>query len=106
MSKKAGYNPRGGLTTLLTAPISKSSAQQRAGRAGRTQPGLCFRLYTEDTYNNVFAQTTPPEILDSEISSEILILKAAGHNAVATFDFIDRPHPEIYFRGLRELSDL
>jgi pre-mRNA-splicing factor ATP-dependent RNA helicase DHX15/PRP43 len=106
LSKRSGYNPRAGLTTLATAPISKASALQRAGRAGRTQPGVCFRLYTEDTYDNVFIQRTPPGILDSEISSEILVLKAAGYNAVGRFDFIDPPHPETYLRGLRELTAL
>jgi pre-mRNA-splicing factor ATP-dependent RNA helicase DHX15/PRP43 len=106
LSKQAGYNPRAGLKTLVTAPISKVSARQRAGRAGRTQPGVCFRLYTEDTYDNVFIQSTSPGILESEISSEILVLKAAGYNDVGRFDFIDPPHPETYWRGLRELTAL
>ena len=46
------YNPRIRVESLLVSPISKASAQQRAGRAGRTRPGKCFRLYTEKAFKN------------------------------------------------------
>lgn len=49
--------------SLLVSPISKASAQQRAGRAGRTRPGKCFRLYTEKAYQNEMQDNTYPEIL-------------------------------------------
>jgi len=56
------FNPKLGMDSLVVAPISKSSARQRAGRAGRTGPGKCYRLYTEDAYNNEMLDTTVPEI--------------------------------------------
>ena len=52
-SKQKVYNPRIRVESLLVSPISKASAQQRAGRAGRTKPGKCFRLYTEKAYKNL-----------------------------------------------------
>lgn len=52
-AKQKVYNPRIRVESLLVSPISKASAQQRAGRAGRTRPGKCFRLYTEKAYKEV-----------------------------------------------------
>ncbi|KAF7543821.1 hypothetical protein G7Z17_g10425 [Cylindrodendrum hubeiense] len=106
VSKQSGYNPRADLDILLTGPISKASARQRAGRAGRTRPGVCFRLYTEDTFNNTFIPTSIPGIFQSEIMSEILLLKTMGYNAVGRFDFITPPHTEVYLRGLQDLVAL
>lgn len=62
-SKQKVYNPRIRVESLLVSPISKASAQQRAGRAGRTRPGKCFRLYTEKAYKNEMQDNTYPEIL-------------------------------------------
>ncbi|KAH8886333.1 P-loop containing nucleoside triphosphate hydrolase protein [Thozetella sp. PMI_491] len=104
--KSASYDPRVEAKSLVTATISRASAQQRAGRAGRTQPGTCFRLYTEASFQSSFLPSTPPGILETEITSEILLLKAMGHNAVGRFDFVDRPHPEVYLRGMEELYAL
>ena len=56
------YNAKMGMDTLMVTPISQASARQRAGRAGRTGPGKCFRLYTEDAYKNEMLATTVPEI--------------------------------------------
>lgn len=52
-SKQNVYDPRTRISSLLVTPVSKASARQRAGRAGRTQPGKCFRLYTEDSFNQL-----------------------------------------------------
>lgn len=62
-AKQKVYNPRIRVESLLVSPISKASAQQRAGRAGRTRPGKCFRLYTEKAYKNEMQDNTYPEIL-------------------------------------------
>lgn len=98
-----GYNPRVGMMTLLSAPISQASAQQRTGRAGRTQPGECFRLYTKDTFDNMLLKSTLPGLLKSDIKTQIMILKSAGINNVGAFDFLDPPHAEVYLRGLQDL---
>ena len=60
--KQNGYTPRTGMETLTVTPISKASAQQRAGRAGRTAPGKCFRLYTAHSYEHELEDNTIPEI--------------------------------------------
>ncbi len=57
-AKQKVYNPRIRVESLLVSPISKASAQQRAGRAGRTQPGKCFRLYTERAFKKVYMIST------------------------------------------------
>merc|ERR1739838_363496 len=62
-SKQKVYNPRIRVESLLVSPISKASSQQRAGRAGRTKAGKCFRLYTEKAYKNDMQDNTYPEIL-------------------------------------------
>lgn len=72
------YNPRIRVESLLVSPISKASAQQRAGRAGRTRPGKCFRLYTEKAYKNEMQPNTYPEILRSNLGSVVLQLKKLG----------------------------
>ena len=58
-SKQKVYNPRTRVESLLVSSISKASARQRAGRAGRTAPGQCFRLYTEETYAGLAENTFP-----------------------------------------------
>lgn len=92
------------MTTLLPAPISQASAEQRAGRANRTRLGVCFRLYTKETFDNTFLKSSPPGIHKADIKKYILILKSAGYNAVGTFDFLEPPHPEVYLRGLQDLK--
>ncbi|PPD86478.1 hypothetical protein GOBAR_DD16570 [Gossypium barbadense] len=77
-SKQKVYNPRVRVESLLVSPISKASAHQRSGRAGRTQPGKCFRLYTEKSFNNDLQPQTYPEILRSNLANTVLILKKLG----------------------------
>ncbi|RTE72017.1 hypothetical protein BHE90_013572 [Fusarium euwallaceae] len=101
--KQAGFNPRAGLHQLYTSTISKAAAGQRAGRAGRTQPGVCFRLYTEETYDDIFLDSAPPGLLTKPLTSEILMLSSIGFEAAGLFDFMDRPHCEVYYHGLEEL---
>ncbi|KAJ7102904.1 P-loop containing nucleoside triphosphate hydrolase protein, partial [Mycena epipterygia] len=77
-SKQKVYNPRIRVESHLVSPISKASAQQRAGRAGRTRPGKCFRLYTEMDFQRELEEQTHPEILASNLSSIVLTLVAVG----------------------------
>jgi pre-mRNA-splicing factor ATP-dependent RNA helicase DHX15/PRP43 len=67
------------------------SAQQRAGRAGRTKPGKCFRLYTEKAFQNEMQENTYPEILRSNLGSVVLQLKKLGIDDLVHFDFMDPP---------------
>ena len=85
------YNPRIRVESLLVSPISKASAQQRAGRAGRTKPGKCFRLYTEKAYQTEMQDNTYPEILRSNLGTVVLQLKKLGIDDLVHFDFMDPP---------------
>lgn len=105
-SKQKIYNPRIRVESLLVSPISKASAQQRAGRAGRTRPGKCFRLYTEGAFKTELIDQTYPEILRSNLSSTVLELKKLGIDDLVHFDLMDPPAPETLMRALEELNYL
>lgn len=90
-SKQKVYNPRIRVESLLVSPISRASAQQRAGRAGRTKPGKCFRLYTEKAFKNDMQDQTYPEILRSNLGTIVLQLKKLGIHDLVHFDFMDPP---------------
>jgi len=77
-SKQKVYNPRVRVESLLVSPISRASAQQRAGRAGRTKPGKCYRLYTSTAFEKDLIEQTYPEILRSNLSMTVLQLKKLG----------------------------
>src|SRR5262249_37584129 len=103
--KLRAYNPVTGIETLTATPISKASASQRAGRAGRTKPGKCFRLYTEQDYENL-PQANPPEIQRSNLAPVILQLKALGIDNVVRFDFLSPPPSELMSKALELLYSL
>ncbi|GJN31289.1 hypothetical protein PR202_gb19671 [Eleusine coracana subsp. coracana] len=105
-SKQKVYNPRIRVESLLVSPISKASAHQRAGRAGRTQPGKCFRLYTEKSFNEDLQPQTYPEILRSNLANTVLTLKKLGIDDLVHFDFMDPPAPETLMRALEVLNYL
>lgn len=105
-SKQKVYNPRIRVESLLVSPISKASAQQRAGRAGRTRPGKCFRLYTKEAYQKELIEATYPEILRCNLASVVLLLKKVGVDDLVHFDFMDPPAPETMMRALEELNYL
>ena len=88
------------------SPISRASAHQRAGRAGRTQPGKCFRLYTEGSFKKDLQEQTYPEILRSNLSNTVLQLKKLGIDDLVHFDFMDPPAPETLMRALELLNYL
>lgn len=105
-SKQNVYNPRTRVESLLVTPISRASAQQRAGRAGRTRPGKAFRLYTEQAFHNDLIEQTYPEILRCNLSSVVLQLKKLGIDDLVHFDFMDPPAPETLMRALEQLHYL
>ncbi|GFR40936.1 hypothetical protein Agub_g1596 [Astrephomene gubernaculifera] len=105
-AKQKVYNPRIRVESLLVSPISRASAHQRAGRAGRTQPGKCFRLYTEASFKKDLQEQTYPEILRSNLGSVVLQLKKLGIDDLVHFDFMDPPAPETLMRALELLNYL
>ncbi|KAJ7796641.1 P-loop containing nucleoside triphosphate hydrolase protein [Mycena olivaceomarginata] len=109
-SKQKVYNPRIRVESQLISPISKASAQQRAGRAGRTGPGKCFRLYTEKDFKNELEEQTHPEILKSNLSTAVLTLVKIGLKAclidLVRFDWVDAPAPETLMKALELLNYL
>ncbi|CAI0413272.1 unnamed protein product [Linum tenue] len=105
-AKQKVYNPRVRVESLLVSPISKASAHQRAGRAGRTAPGKCFRLYTERSFNQDLQPQTYPEILRSNLGNIVLTLKKLGIDDLVHFDFMDPPAPETLMRALEMLNYL
>lgn len=105
-SKQKVFNPKIGMDSLVVAPISQASARQRAGRAGRTGPGKCYRLYTEAAFKNEMLPTTIPEIQRSNLSMTVLTMKAMGINDLLNFDFMDPPPPQTLVTALEQLYNL
>ncbi|KAJ2958377.1 hypothetical protein NQ176_g11185 [Zarea fungicola] len=103
--KLRAYNPKTGIESLTATSISKASAAQRAGRAGRTRPGKCFRLYTEQAYNGLL-QSNPPEIQRSNLAPTILQLKALGIDNIVRFDFLSPPPSQLVSKALELLYSL
>jgi len=92
LARTAGHSPWSGLPTLKVAKISQASATQRAGRAGRTRPGRCIRLYTRHDF-----ESRPPfdlpEVRRLDLTEPVLELKAAGITDLATFGWLEAPAP-------------
>jgi len=87
------FDPDSGLDRLVLEPVSQASADQRAGRAGRTGPGICLRLWEEATQRHRPAQTDP-EIRRVDLSGPILQLKCWGEQDVLGFPWLEPPRPE------------
>lgn len=104
--KQNSYNPRTGMESLLVVPVSRAGAKQRAGRAGRTQPGKCFRLYTKWSYLNEMEEDTVPELLRTNLCQVVLLLMSLGIDNLIDFDFIDAPPAEALLRSLEQLYAL
>ncbi|XP_054802577.1 probable pre-mRNA-splicing factor ATP-dependent RNA helicase DEAH9 [Prosopis cineraria] len=105
-SKQRFYNPISDIENLVVAPISKASARQRAGRAGRVRPGKCYRLYTEEYYINDMPDEGIPEIQRSNLVSCVIQLKALGIDNILGFDWPASPSPEAMIRALEVLFSL
>ncbi|XVE88150.1 hypothetical protein DITRI_Ditri19aG0045000 [Diplodiscus trichospermus] len=105
-SKQRFYNPISDIENLVVAPISKASARQRAGRAGRLRPGKCYRLYTEEYFVNEMSVQGIPEIQRSNLVSCVIQLKALGIDNILNFDWPASPSPESMIRALEVLYSL
>lgn len=97
------FNPQNGLDSLKVAPISKASAAQRMGRAGRESSGKCFRLYTEETFEKEFLDFTIPEIQRTNMSEVVLQMKSMGIENILSFEFIDKPSTKSLQNALETL---
>jgi ATP-dependent helicase HrpB len=92
LARVARYDAERGIHTLALEPISRASADQRQGRAGRTAPGTCHRLWTESADLDRPERNTP-EIQRSDLAEVVLLLHSLGIRRAAQFDWLDRPDP-------------
>jgi ATP-dependent RNA helicase DHX8/PRP22 len=104
--KQKVYQSKTGMDSLVVTPISQAQAKQRAGRAGRTGPGKCYRLYTERAYRDEMLSTAVPEIQRTNLASTVLSLKAMGINDLLSFDFMDPPSMETLVSAMEQLHSL
>lgn len=105
LARVARFDPQRGINTLLIEKISQASADQRAGRAGRTAPGVCLRLWTQRDHERR-APRELPEVKRLDLAETVLALKAAGVGDLASFRWIDPPEPAALARAEMLLHDL
>ncbi|XP_036041716.1 probable ATP-dependent RNA helicase DHX35 isoform X1 [Onychomys torridus] len=103
--KLRAYNPRTAIECLVVVPVSQASANQRAGRGGRNRSGKCYRLYTEDAFDQL-PQSTVPEMQRSNLAPVILQLKALGIDNVLRFHFMSPPPAQSMVQALELLYAL
>ncbi len=105
LARISQYQPGTRINSLPISPVSRASADQRKGRSGRVQEGLCIRLYSEEDYEKR-AEFTPPEILRSNLAEVILRMIDLHLGAPAQFPFVDGPHPRNIKDGYETLLEL
>jgi ATP-dependent helicase HrpB len=98
LARVARYDAERGIGTLLLEPISRASADQRKGRAGRTAPGTCHRLWTVIGHKEREERNTP-EIQRSDLAEVVLQLHSLGIREAATFDWLDKPDQQAVVRA-------
>lgn len=86
--------------------MNQAQAKQRSGRAGRTGPGKCYRLYTERAYRDEMMASNVPEIQRTNLASTVLSLKAMGINDLLSFDFMDAPPMQTLISAMEQLHGL
>ncbi|ONI11704.1 hypothetical protein PRUPE_4G121400 [Prunus persica] len=97
------YNPKMCMDALQVFPISQTAANQRAGRAGRTEPGTCYRLYTKNAYRNEMLPNPVPEIQRTNLGYVILLLKSLQVDNLLDFDFMDPPPKDNILNSMYQL---
>ena len=105
LARVARYDAERGIGTLFLEPISRASAEQRKGRAGRTAPGTCHRLWTESGQLNRPERNTP-EIQRCDLAEVVLLLHSLGIKRAAEFDWLDKPDPQAVERAEQLLMTL
>jgi pre-mRNA-splicing factor ATP-dependent RNA helicase DHX38/PRP16 len=97
------YNPRIGMDALQITPISQANANQRQGRAGRTGPGVCYRLYTDTIYREELLENNIPEIQRTNLANVVLLLKSLHVDNLLEFDFMDPPPQDNILNSMYQL---
>lgn len=105
LARIARFDPLRGIDTLLVEPISQASAEQRAGRAGRTGPGRCIRLWSKTEHESRAPRETP-EIRRVDLCETLLLLRASGWGDAADFPWFESPEPRSLERARTTLTDL
>ena len=105
LARVARFDPHRGINTLYIEKISHASADQRAGRAGRTAPGRCLRLWTQRDHERRPA-AEQPEIRRLDLAETVLTLKAAGVGDLEKFRWLEPPDPKSLERSVTLLRDL
>ncbi|MDB6170500.1 MAG: hrpB 2 [Verrucomicrobia bacterium] len=105
LARIARFDPHRGINTLLIEKISVASADQRAGRAGRTAPGVCMRLWTEREHALRPLQELP-EVKRLDLAEVVLTLKAADIDDISNFPWLEKPEPKALERAETLLKDL
>ena len=105
LARIARFDPHRGIDTLLVEPVSQASAEQRTGRAGRTGPGRCIRLWSQ-TDHEARPLREVPEIKRVDLSETILLLLSSGWGEASTFPWYEKPDDKALQRALAVLADL
>ncbi|KAI9889798.1 MAG: putative ATP-dependent RNA helicase DHR1 [Vezdaea aestivalis] len=105
-AKESSFDPLTGVQKYEINLISKASAMQRAGRAGRSEAGHCYRLYSSLDYQRKFPDHTSPQILRTPLEAVVLELKAMGIKNVTNFPFPTEPDAEVLSRAENALLNL
>ena len=105
LERRSAFDSRRGISTLHIEKISRASADQRSGRAGRTAPGKAIRLWSEPDHKQR-AESTPPEIFRMDLSEAVLLLKASGVDDVREFRWFEKPEPTDLERAVGRLETL
>jgi ATP-dependent helicase HrpB len=104
-SRGSKFDPRNGLSRLDTVRVTRDAADQRAGRAGRLGPGICYRLWPEATHQHLISQRSP-EILDADLSSLVLELALWGSADVKQLEWVTPPPTGAVSQAITLLQDL
>jgi ATP-dependent helicase HrpB len=105
LTRRLQYNPSTGMNRLITVSVSKASAEQRKGRAGRLGPGVCYRIYSRNAFQGL-VPFSPPEILVTDLSSLVLELAAWGVKKYSELLWLDAPPEAAWNAALCLLKDL
>jgi ATP-dependent helicase HrpB len=98
LARRARFDPASGMSRLVTERVTKAQASQRRGRAGRTAPGICFRLWTE-AEEGALAPFAPPEILNADLAPLVLETALWGSQDCTNLRFLDSPNPKAVDRA-------